>query len=320
MRPLRDFIIYCDRASNAARELARRLNARRLYANPNHKLRSLAGSLCINYGTGHSPNFRLGEKSVILNTPEAVSKAVSKRRSYAAFKVHGVPTLEFTTDKTVAEAWLQQGVGVLCRRDGLSGGAGITFNPKGSKSCPQSDFYTKYFPKTHEFRAHIAQGKMIDLTQKRLQNGASKPEDAESVKKIVRSLENGWVHTHQGMDIDDARRKRLEEAAVGAVAALGLDFGAVDLLLRVPSTGPRKGADVLAVCEVNTAPGLVNEVTLQAYVGAFRSIYSSSSASRAVPVISRPKRKKRVRKMVKVWITTRKGNRVQRERMRTTYE
>jgi hypothetical protein len=319
MRPARDLIIFCDRASNAASNLARRLGCRRLYASADRRLRSTSGSLVVNYGTGHNPNFSLGTKSIFLNPPEAVSRAVSKRVSYDKFRENSVPTLDYTRDRSVADAWRREGHGILCRRDGLSGGAGIVYAPKGSESIPSAEFYTRYFPKTHEYRAHVFRGRLIDLTQKRLQNGASKSEDDDPTKKIVRSLENGWVHTHQGLDLPSGRKDRLGQAAISACTALGLDFGAVDILLYVPSTGPRKGTDVLAVCEVNTAPGLVNEATLNAYTQAIQSTYTATAGARSVPIVERPKRKK-VRKLVPVTFVSRKGNRITRMRMRNVYE
>lgn len=315
MRALRDFVIYCDRASDTAGELSRRLNARRLYSHPTHKLRSLAGSLCINYGTGHSPNFGLGVKSIILNSPEAVSRAISKRVSYESFSRNQIPTLDFSTERDTALAWAKKGSGVLCRRDGLSGGKGISFVPKGSGDVPKADFYTRYFAKSHEYRAHVVKDRLIDLTQKRLQNGAAKGDDSETVVRIVRSLENGWIHAH-GFECSQKLKKDLEDVAVRAVRALGLDFGAVDILVKVNSKHPSEPPQ-LAVCEINTAPGLANEVTLKAYVDAFSNQYISTSSVRAVAV---PRRKRRVQKQVLVWITTRKDNRVQRERMRTFYE
>jgi hypothetical protein len=313
-RPIRDLIVYCDRASDTARELARRLNSRRLWANPNRKLRSTAGSLCINYGTSHSPNFGLGDKSIILNPPEAVTRAISKRVSYEAFLREGVSTLDYTKDRGIASTWLQEGSGVLCRRDGLSGGNGIMFVPKGSQSCPDADFYTKYFPKTHEYRAHVVRGQMIDLTQKRLQNGTTQSEDRSPVEKIVRSLENGWVHAHN-FSILPATREAIEKAAVAAVEALGLDFGAADILYVAREEGSRKPPR-LAVCEVNTAPGLANEVTLNAYASVFRDCYNSTRDSRRVVV----QRRRRIKKQVLVEIVTRKGNKVKRMRDRWIYE
>lgn len=318
MRPLRDLIIYCDRPSDTARSLALRLSARRLFGQARRRLRNTSGALVLNYGTSHSPNWVLGDKSIVLNPPEKVNLAISKVKAHEHFIQAGVPCLDQTVNREQATAWLQEGSAVLCRRDGLSGGKGITFVPKGSQGdLPKSDFYAKYFPKTHEYRAHVFRGRLIDLTQKRLKNGHAKAESADAVSRIVRSLDNGWVHTHEGLDLSGDRRKRLEEAACSAISALGLDFGAVDLLLFVPDKGPRKGTDVLAVAEVNTAPGLGNEATLKAYVDAITQFYRDTASARAVPL---PKRRKKVRKLVKVWITTRKGNRVQRDRYRWVFE
>lgn len=316
VRKTRDLVIYCDRPSDTARELSKRLNARRLFGTSANRLRSLAGALVVNYGTGHNPTFNLGAKSVVLNKPEAVLRAISKRSSYEAFLSKSVPTLDFTRDKGVASAWLQEGSGVLCRRDGLSGGAGIVFVPKGSKSLPDADFYTKYFAKTHEYRAHVFSGRLIDLTQKRLQNGASKDANAPAETRIVRSLENGWVHAHGEIYTPGDVRSRIEKLAVDALGALGLDFGAVDVLAKFSDKHPNQ-PPVLVVCEVNTAPGLANEVTLKAYEKAILAHYESTRDARSVPVVPR---RRRVRKLVKVWITTKKGNRVQRDRERWVYE
>jgi hypothetical protein len=319
-RRLRDLILYCDRPSDSARELASRLNCRRLYGRPTtSRLRNTGGALVVNYGTSHGPEWRLGDKAVVLNPPDKILNAISKVKAHERFvSAANVPTLELTTDIGLASQWLQEGSGVLCRRDGLSGGRGITYVPKGTQSpLPQSDFYTKYFPKTHEYRAHVFRGRLIDLTQKRLKNGAKKDETASAESKIVRSLDNGWVHTHEALDLSDSRRARLEEAACAAVSALGLDFGAVDILVYTPDKGPRKGTDVVAVAEVNTAPGLGNEVTLKAYEDSITRYYSDTRADRAVAI---PVRRRKVRKQTLVWITTKKGNRVQRLRDRWVYE
>lgn len=316
-RRLRDLIIYCDRPSDTARNLANRLSARRLFGSTTRRLRNLAGTLLVNYGTSHSPTWKLGEKSIVLNPPEKILNAISKVKAHERFQNVSVPTLEQTTDRDVAAKWVQEGSGVLCRRDGLSGGRGITYVPKGSSDpLPESDFYTKYFPKTHEYRAHVFRGRLIDLTQKRLKNGQAKDETASAVARIVRSLDNGWVHAHENVDLPVGRRDRLEQAAVSAVAALGLDFGAVDILLYVPDKGLRKGSDVMAVAEVNSAPGLGNEVTLRAYEESIRQLYNDTADGRRVAI---PVRRRRVKRQCLVWVTTKRGNRVQRVRERFVY-
>lgn len=266
----------------------------------------------VNYGTSSGPQWKLGEKSVVLNPPDKILNAISKIKSHGKFAEAQVPALDLTTDRAAAAGWLQEGIGVLCRRDGLSGGRGITYVPKGSQSpLPESDFYVKYFPKTHEYRAHVFRGRLIDLTQKRLKNGQTKADEEAAERRIVRSMENGWVHAH-GFEISESLRGKIEQAAVAAVQALGLDFGAVDVLVK-----GKPEREILAVCEVNSAPGLGNEVTLKAYEDAIREVYSSTADSRYIKPMPRVKR---VKKQVLVWITTKKGNRVQRPRDRWVYE
>jgi hypothetical protein len=259
----------------------------------------------------------LGEKSIILNPPEAVSKAISKRLSHENFRTNQIPGLDLTTDRATATKWVQEGSGVLCRRDGLSGGAGIVFVSKGSQSVPEADFYTKYFPKTHEYRAHVFRGRLIDLTQKRLQNGMVKGEDSESVARIVRSLDNGWIHAHT-FEVSRAVRKTIEEVAISALAALGLDFGAVDILAKYPK-GDLTKQPIFAVCEVNTAPGLANEQTLAAYVQAITQHYIETKSVRTV-VLAKTLKRKKVKKLVPVTFVSRKGNRITRMRERYVYE
>lgn len=318
MRPLRDLILYCDRPSDTARELSRRLNARRLFGDVRKRLRQTAGAILLNYGTSRMPSWDVGAKAIVLNKPEAIQNAISKVKSHDLLSKAGIPTLAQTTLPDVAAGWLQDGCSVLARRDGLSGGKGIVFLPKGSQSCPPADFYTKYFPKTHEFRAHVVSGRLIDLTLKKLQNGKSKGETADAVARIVRSLENGWIHAHE-FKLSDVERAAIEKIAVGAVEALGLDFGAVDILGKWNTKTPNKPPE-LAVCEVNTAPGLGNEVTLKAYVEAFGLEYNRTKNDRLV-VLSKPKPKRvRVKKMVLVEVTTKKGARVKRMRERLVYE
>jgi len=346
---LRDLIIYCDRPSNAVNTLVEKLGCRRVVAAPRRRVVRTDGSLCINYGTSRLPVWSVGNKSIVLNDPEKVKQSISKVKSYERFKEAGVPTLEFTTKRDEAAGWLATGSRTLARRDGLSSGQGIhIIEPGGTLPTEHtSDFYAKYFPKTHEYRVHVfkaanagpaSQGgsglregairggirpegvdsyRVIDITQKkRTVDGSSDESEGSSRtlhQRVVRSLDNGWVHAHGGVHLPGDTANVLGTAAIQAVRALGLDFGAVDILAKYSKKNPAKLL-AFAVAEVNTAPGLANEVTVEAYVNAIKELYQASAADRKVAV------RRRVRKLVPVTFVSRKGNRITRERMRWVYE
>jgi glutathione synthase/RimK-type ligase-like ATP-grasp enzyme len=71
------------------------------------------------------------------------------------------------------------------------------------------------------------------------------------------------VYARNAIKIPDETRDRLYSLATLTIGALGLDFGAVDIL-RTPD-------EVFKVIEVNTAPG-VEGTTLQRYVDAFKKV------------------------------------------------
>jgi hypothetical protein len=103
-----------------------------------------------------------------------------------------------------------------------------------------------------EFRQHIWDGQCIRIGKK-IQTGPP------TRVLPVRSRRNGWTIDY-GAAPEEPLRSRLREVARGAVAALGLVGGAVDLIQSV-------AGEVYAL-EVNTAPSLRDAQTLSAYVKA----------------------------------------------------
>ena len=76
--------------------------------------------------------------------------------------------------------------------------------------------------------------------------------------------DDGLIRNHQDGEwrqISCSPRRSISEQAIKAVETLGLDFGAVDLILH---------NDTPYVLEVNTAPGLQVDNRLEAYVRAFK--------------------------------------------------
>ena len=87
-----------------------------------------------------------------------------------------------------------------------------------------------------------------------------KRRNLENVNIYIRSWNNGWVFCHKDIFVPEG----LTDIAVNAINALGLDFGAVDLLWS-------KKENLIQVIEVNTAPGLEGS-SLEAYVNQFQQL------------------------------------------------
>lgn len=300
----RDLIIYCNRASDGARTLARALGAR--YIREGARTRNTEGSLVINWGCASAPSWRnsgIG-KQIVVNSDDSVNLARSKVASFTIFNHNGVPTLEWTKLNHVAKEWHDNDAVVFNRKDYLSSGGGIKIiKPDDPWDTSLTGFYTKYFKKDAEFRVHVFNGKVIDITRKK-RTSAVKENDRSIYEKMVRSLDNGWIHAHEDIGLSSDALAYVGSVACRAVQAVGLLFGACDILFRFSTSGIGKAL----VAEVNSAPGVVNTKTLDAYVKAILELYSNTRQERKVPTF--------VRKLVNVTFRTRKGNLVTRQRYR----
>jgi hypothetical protein len=174
-----------------------------------------------------------------------------------------VRTPEFTTDKFTASHWIAQGHTVV-ERHILNGnsGAGIRLvepilEGQGRnenniiEKCP---LYVKYVPKKQEYRIHVCGGVAVDIQRK----ARRKDVPDEAINWKIRNHDNGFIFARNE---DGVVPPDVIEQAVNAVIALGLDFGAVDVIF----SDKEQKAYVL---EVNTAPGLAGE-TLAGYVRRF---------------------------------------------------
>lgn len=206
----------------------------------------------LNWGNSN-PMFSL-HGATVLNKPEAVQAASNKLTSFKLMQMAGVRIPEFTNDINVAKGWIEDGRITLCRTLlRANSGRGIVI-AKESCDLVQAPLYVKYIRKEKEYRLHVFKGKVIDLVEKRRKsNFGSNP----LYNKYIRSYEQGWVMTREGVTVSDDTKSE----AVKAVEALGLDFGAVDVVIN------REGKPV--VLEVNTAPGLMGS-TLQSYKTAIK--------------------------------------------------
>lgn len=221
-----------------------------------------------------------------VNPPEAVATASNKLETARILGNFGIAQAEYTTDKAIAQQWLNDGAAVVERHllransgrgirivtgaagdDGPlaeGGGGPRDADAEGGKARPRGNaerartlknapLYTKYFKKAEEYRIHVFGDRVLDTQQKKKRQEVPN----EEMDYQVRNAAGGWVYCRAEVEAPQC----VIDAAVRAVSALGLDFGAVDI-------GYNRHNDAACVFEVNTAPGLEG-TTLDRYYYAF---------------------------------------------------
>ncbi len=194
----------------------------------------------------------------ILNPPENVAIAANKLATLQRLKESGVSHVEFTTDWETASDWDAKTF-VRHKLSGHSGDGIEVFG--GTRALPRAPLYTKAVDNYGEYRVHVFDQTVIHYQKKsRRVDDDGNVITAEGEEADVRNLKSNWVYRTGNLK----RLERIENLAIDAIAALGLDYGAVDIIKD-------ENGDVY-VLEVNTAPGLLNDETLMAYVNAFKTL------------------------------------------------
>ncbi|MDE3022296.1 MAG: hypothetical protein KGI54_10585 [Pseudomonadota bacterium] len=174
---------------------------------------------------------------------------VDKLSQYQWFQANDIPTLEFTTDPSIAIDWNDTHVVFGRKLLNASCGKGIVvFEPQfsGMFDCP---VYTKYKKKKREFRVHVFKDTVVSVTEKKRRKGF---EGEQNTK--IRNLANGYVFCQTVEDEPEG----LRELALRAAAVSSSDFRGVDI-------GYNEKKQELFVIEVNSAPGIQGS-NLQKYV------------------------------------------------------
>lgn len=177
-------------------------------------------------------------------TQEAAKKIASnKLLSFRKFTEHNVQCPEWTTDINVAAQWRVDGKTVVARHLLTShSGKGIEIlHPfeDGLGFTPNAKLYVQYKKKKHEYRVHVFQSQVIDVTQKKKRVGH------EGTNHQIRNHQNGWVYCRENVQEPEGIR----ELALAACAAIGLQSGAVDIIWN-------EKENKCYVLEINTAPGI----------------------------------------------------------------
>lgn len=230
--------------SRSARALADALGGRVLKLEGS-RFRPRPGDLIINWGSTTCP---FQDR---LNNPVAVVQASDKLIAFEAMQEQGVRVPDFWTS---AAEIPDDAFPIVCRTV-LSGhsGAGIVVADS-REQLVNAPLYVRYVPKRDEYRVHVVRGEVIAVQRK------ARREDAENPNWRIRNHANGFNFVRGGVEAP----ADVIEQSIMAVAALGLDFGAVDC-------GFNERHQQATVYECNTAPGLEGQ-TIQDYAQAFRRL------------------------------------------------
>lgn len=240
-------------ASFGSRQLARRLGIRRVVVGrrPLPPINNL-----INWGCTEIPGLRGG--TTIFNDPRAVQVAVDKVATLRRLSDANISTIEFTTEATGANRWLEKGNTVFGRTlTKSSGGKGIELyiRERGIQRVGSAPLYTRFWKCDRELRVHVVGNEVVDFAEKR----RVRTENPKPDRYWIRTHNNGWIYAREGARCT----QKVKDLCIQAIRVLGLDFGAVDV--RVRDGGEAR------ILEVNTAPGITG-TTVNSYAAAFRRL------------------------------------------------
>lgn len=241
--------------SAGAKVLAEAMDCKRIKTEGKYKY--YQNHLIINWGNAVWPKW-CTPNMAMLNNPEKLKVATNKLRALTILEQHNVEVPKFCETIGGATKLLEEGVKRVYCRTKLNGhsGDGIVV-----ASCPEelveAPLYTAgIYGYRDEYRVHVVNGEVIDYAMKRKRKEEGLEHDTD-----VRSHNGGWVYCRDNITCSEA----VQQAAKLAIAAVGLDFGAVDIILeRKPDSNP-------VVLEINTAPGLEG-TTIERYANAFKEL------------------------------------------------
>lgn len=192
---------------------------------------------------------------MILNHPTAVNRSANKLHSFKAFDEYDVPCPTWTASKFEARDWVGQGVNVFARTLLNShSGRGIV-DIQQPEDFVEAPLYTQYVKKKNEYRIHVFGGHIIHVQRK----ARKKEIPDEEVNWKIRNHDNGFIFQMNDVEVPEEAKG----IAINAVIAVGLDFGAVDIIESARGNW--------LVLEVNSAPG-IEGTTLERYVEAFKEV------------------------------------------------
>ncbi len=184
-------------------------------------------TVAIRYGSTRDSSAML-----VINSAEAVRLSSHKANAIARLRENGLPVPNFSRDPG------DLAYPILCRKFYHTRGNDVLLatGPEDTPTLQQCDYYLEFLTKESEYRLHVINNRVVSSSVK-----ADGNRDA-----ICWNYKTGW--RFKLIKSDDPVLASLKKLAIKSVASLGLDFGAVDIIIAGGSP---------YVLEVNTAPGLI---------------------------------------------------------------
>lgn len=218
--------------SKSAKTLAESIGGKVLKIDGTSKYRPRPGDIVINWGSSRCPDYG---QAKILN--KNITVAQNKLLTFQKLRESNVSIPEFYTN---ADEIPEEAYPIVCRTIlGGHSGAGIVIADSNDQLV-NAPLYTQYVKKKDEYRVHCIRNKAVFVQRKARKLGHDNPDWR------VRNLDGGFAYV--AVDIADVPNDVIEQAEA-ALAALELDFGALDLIWN----DRQQKAYVL---EANTACGL----------------------------------------------------------------
>jgi len=210
----------------------------------------LPDEVLIRWGSSLNPEVDEDYERVI-NSSEAIQNATDKLLSLEMMSEGGlnVPAWDENPENLVE----QYGYPILGRKLRHARGSDIQFCLQKRDHRRPRDFYTVYIPTNREYRVHVVGDQAVRVQAKYL-------DFPEQKKAWIRNYESGYRFRNPRLRM---HRRRLQDA-IRAVSILGLDFGAVDLIV-----GDDNETYIL---EVNTAPSC-SPLTGASYVNGIANLF-----------------------------------------------
>lgn len=229
-----------------------------------------AHPLLINYGASTKPSYGDAlKKTMGITFNSTINASITSDRVMVDTTLHqnGLYTLGMSKDKKYISNMLAAGHKMYDH--GLKK---VFTSPTDPEMEGSVGPWSRLQNKDEEYRVFIAFGAVVDIAKKvRATKAALAGMGLKQANPEIRTYNNGWRLSRKAAKVSHPMSKA-QDVAKKAINFLGLDFGSVDVMVRLNSDGDANGYHVI---KVSSAPSLLVDKTYDSYITAFSGYIKS---------------------------------------------